>query len=309
MLRLKPMRNRAVLVCSFFLVTLGGAKATDLITQPEAAMLVSQQNYDGTYINRMGNTSVANPSWIIQQTGQGSIAFGPGANYGSAPGSSWQVSNNTGRVQFYAAPSGNSPQNTYELAQNGQSSSIPCSQEEDLNASSIQPNAFKDQNGVYAPSRTAQSTTLGKVSTVNLQVGLVIPYENIVSKCSDVNAAGYAFEVGVRSVNGYFFYYQVIFRDSRGFQGSLVPCGGYPIGKTYCFSTSASTIGGPANQAVSSNRTFYNLNLLSSITHAIARTPDTNLADWRVEAGYFGQSTLGGATNVSDWDSVKVSVY
>ena len=208
----------------FLLATFGSARASDLISQPEPAMLITPQTYNGSISNFAGDTSVANPSWFVQQTGAGSGAFTSGVNYNSAPGVSWQIANGTGRVQFYAAAQTNGPiENTYELAQAGGSSSIPCSTEEDLFASPIGAGAFKDANGNNVPSRASLSATLSNLSVISLQVGLTIPYEVISAKCPDINAAGYMAEVSLRSSTGYFIFFQVGFRSSAGLSGTWRP--------------------------------------------------------------------------------------
>lgn len=300
-------------ILAFMTTSMCRAWAADLITQPEASMLVTPQVYNGTVIGKLGDTSVTNPSWVIQM-GQGLPPLAGGAAYTSQPGVSWAAYAGAGRVQYYAAPASGQVAGAYELAVNAQTGATPCSQELDLFAQAIQPpnpngsGGYKDPNGNVVASRAGQSTTLNQVSVINMQLGLTIPYESIIQKCTDINRVTYLAEVSARSSKGVFMFYQIHFRDSANPYAYNVSC--YPPSQTaYCFDTNASLLGGPQNQPVSGTRVFYNLDLLSGIKAAIARTSDTNLADWHIEVGYFGTSLEGGVSTSSDWDSFRVSVY
>lgn len=310
--------RRVILLFLFLATALESAFATDLITQPEASLLVAPTTLDGTYLAKIGDVSVTNPSWIIQQSAP--AIFASGADYSSPPGVGWSFTGGNGRVAYYAAKppasaSPNSPPNTLEFALNGQNSNS-CA-ELDLQAQAIPPNGYRDGNGNYAASRVGMSAPLNNISVINIQLGLVIPYETINARCGN-DAGGYAFSIGLQSSTGYTILFQVALRDSMNRAANLTPCGGYPASgsKTYCFTSTASTLKtfgtnnpGPGNQAVSNARVFYNLDAYSQALNAINKTPDTDPAHWRVTAPYFTLGIVGGVASVAEWDSIKLSVY
>ena len=288
----------------------GVCNAGTLITRPDAALWLNNVTYTGQVLAKMGDASVAAPAWIIVQWSNPS-PLTANQDYAAAPNTNWAFSNSSTRVQFYALPDSqqNIIEHTLEFYQNGLNN--PCGNEFDLAASTGTDNQYNDPSGKPIARRMSISAPINQLNTVALLGGVTIPYESAVptQQCNN-NLAGYGFNIVLNSTNGYVLFFQIFVRTSNGAVQNNSPCGGYPNGKNYCFTSNVSALGVElSDQSVSQTRVFYNFNVLPQLRKAIAMTPDTNLGDWQIRGSYFGQNVLGGASANSRWDSFTIMAF
>ena len=313
---------RTMLAACVLLLSNPLARAAEIVSQPEASLFLAPPTFTGSFTNKLGDRSVAAPTWHVTQGSGGIPLVGQAdANYGSDPGASWIVENRTTRVAFHAAP-GAPPDgargNTLELAQN--SFGQPCDQEWDLYAESTGPHSYKDPSGQWAPSRVRRSMPLGQATRVDVHFGLAVTYERLAHDgVCPLDSTGDVVCLGVRNVDprsaitNYLIFYQVSVHDSRAANAVDVPCYDGPVTGTYCFTTSVNNLGGPLgpltpSQPVSPRRVVYDLNVREDILRVIARTGDGNPDHWVVEGTYFGPGLIGHVVNNTDWDDFKLSV-
>lgn len=290
--------------------------AGDLITEPESAVYVSPPTYNDQFSAVMGDASIKNPSWHVDQWGnQNPLTTG---NFAATSGAGWSFASTTMRVQFYSAPSGSGTsaiaEHTYELAENGASSAapLPCGDEFNMFLEANSGSAsYKDLSGHPAAARFQTSAPISSLSAVSFSFGLNVLYENISQTCS-LNFGAYQVDLTLNSTKGPAMFFQIFLRDTRGsnVDQDNTTCGGYPQGAVYCFSTSLDHIS-PSQTAptTTSGRIAYNFNALSNILAAIKLTSDTNPADWTIEGMYYGSAVDGGANITSRWDGMKLTAY
>lgn len=286
------------------------AFATDLITEPEDALYVAPPVYNGSFVNKMGDISVADPTWHVAQWNNPQ-PFASGQNYSGQVGSDWQFSTHTARVQFYSSgiPGLGILEHTHELAQQGADADypLPCGKEFDL---FLEANTgdYKNLQGKIAAYRFSRSRSLSQLSHATFRFGLTVPYENVSQTCA-LNYVGYLVAAYLSSKSGYSMFYQVFLRDSRGISQNNTPCLGYPAGMSYCFSSTIDQLTGQQMQQVGLTRIAYGFDILPSLAAAIATTPDPNLSDWQITGTYYGELMQGGMAPVSRWDSMILSAY
>ncbi len=303
--------------CCLALACLAGppvARAGDLMTEPEASVYIAPTQYNGRFANVAGDVSVRNPSWHLVQWGNPNPLPG-GTTYTVGAGSDWQAASTTARMQFYAAGSSTVLEHTYELAQNGAASAapLPCGTEFDLFLEATSPSTpYKDMSGSVAAARFQTSAPLSHLSRVSASFGLDVNYETIAATCP-VNYASYEVAVTLDSTRGAAMFFQIFLRDTRGAGADQndTPCGGYPQGPLYCFSTSIDHISGSQTppQTPYSGRIQYDFDFLPTLLAAIKSTSDADPADWNIGGMYFGNAILGGATDTARWDNMKLTAY
>jgi len=308
------MRNFGLVLLVWVSGTTAGF-SSDLITQPEAALWLAPAIYNGSLAALIGDASVTNPTWNVSQGGNPVPLTA--AQVSTVPaGSSWTMANQTTHVQFSATPNpaGGLMDQLYTISQNGDAPGhvLPCGQEYDL---FLAPNGanggYKTPSGGKVSYRFNYSKPLSQATVANISVNATI-FSEVAQNTCPLNYAGYLVAITLNSSTGPSMFYQIFFRDSRGWPafGLNMGCPGYPNAqKQYCFSSTINDISpGTSVQAVGSH-VSYNVNFYADVIKAIGYTSDPNLAHWQVTGFYMGELIQGGMQIESGWSNLVLEVY
>jgi hypothetical protein len=301
----------AALACTACNSSDPGPGESTLTDGPESALHVAasdaaQPDFRGID----GDATVTSPTWYFAQWGipadlPGGVRVPGGAD--------WQVGNPNARVNWIASS------RTYELAQDGATSSLPCGREENL---FLAPTTQADYPGHAVG--LMPSLPLSQLASLDVAFGLQLVEERVEPRCADApNYAAYTLGIVLtddRVPQPQALYYQVMFRDSRGSAPiSLRWCPGYEGADTpvFCVDDGLATVYGESEPVVGGERRPYTLDLLAPLQRVIAsnhvkagaprRALDPDASHWRVTGLYYGQIVMGGSVPTSRWDGFRLS--
>ena len=312
---------KAILAICVLCLSHSLASAAEIVSQPEASLFLAPPVFTGSFIDKLGDRSIQEPTWHITQGSGGVPLASTDASYSADPGASWIVQNRTTRIAYYAAPGVPPSQvrkNTLELAQN--SFGQPCNQEWDLYAESTAPHSYKDPSGKWALSRVRRSMPLGHATSINVHFGFAVTYERLAHDgICPLDSTGDVVCLGIRNIDprstitNYLIFYQIGIHDARSANAIDVPCYNGPTDGTYCFTTSVNNLGGPlgsltSSQPVSPQRVVYDLNVYQDALRLISKTADRDPDHWAIDGVYFGPGLIGHVINNTEWDDFKLSV-
>jgi hypothetical protein len=312
------MRRTLIGFLSAILIS-SAASAETLIAIPEAAITVISPQGGTAASGIIGDSSVLNPTWSLEQWGSpqsisGSQRFAADSDWTVTSGS--DPATNAETVGFSAAL------DEYVLQQNMQSTNTSspnyhaCGAEADL---FMQNNGQYDAYGSTQPlaERFASSALVGSLHQLAGTVRLTISPETVgANTCASPNYASYGFNLILHNVvNGETLFYQIELRDSRGVSSlpNPIQCGGYPHGSpaVYCVTYLAPNLFGGSMQQPNTT-TDYNMNLLTGLLAYIRagyNGMDQDPNDWIVTGFYCGQGGDGTFSAGSAWEDVTLSAY
>jgi hypothetical protein len=255
--------------------------------------------YNGTYSGRSGDyVNYPSPYWNLAQW---AIPAALTPTYG--PSSGWQTANAYARLQYHATEA--SGTNVYELAQNGNTTALPCGTETDLFLGTGDPSTYSG-----SPDGFAESAALSALTAATMSVGMKVVYEQYNARCP-TNYVGYISALILSNSTAHqTLFYQIHLRDSRGVYPNMWWCPGYPSNGSYCVDDDVRVLGG-ATVPANNTRVNNTVNVLSRLKQIVATGYsglDTNPANWRIQNAYFGQVLQGGMIPTSRWYNYSFTV-
>ncbi len=282
---------------------------TSLARPLQAAAWVAPPVYNGQFSGTAptgNNIGVPNPTWNISQWGTPQALL-PKA--GAASG--WINANNVSRVQYYATEA--SGTNVYELAQNGNTGTLPCNTEFDLFLGTNDPLTYAGK-----PDGFVQSAPLSTLTAATMSLGTKVTYEQFNRRCS-LNFAGYLSAIILTNPTaGQTLFYQIYLRDSRGTTPNMAWCPDYEhaANGAFCVDDAITVLGGTRVQAngVRVNNTLNVLPRIKTILATAHKKSNANVvldrdpAHWMIQNVYIGQLLQGGMVPTSRWYNYSFTV-
>lgn len=293
-----------------------GAWSTTLATAPQSSLWLEDPTNPNAAVlyTASGDYTVPSPKWHVAQWGipAGSRLTG---SLTVPPNTDWNNSNPYASVAYTAAS------HMYQLGANGALAQPLCVDPKTGSINEfdllLEPNNANDEPGYAAG--IAPSATLDKLSSVKLNFGFRLTYQNITAKCTTHdNYGSYLVTLVLRDPGamagsgGETLFYQFIILDSRG--GTRGP-GLYrawytnSTGPNFGIDSSIAHWGMPL-PTNGGARQFYSFDVYSELKSLIQSgygALDKDISHWNITGFYMGDLILGGATATTQWDSFTLT--
>ena len=304
---------KKAIVCFVIVGLVQPAFASTLSSFAESALNVVPPHNSASYGGIIGDQTVTNPTWQLAQWSNpqpigGSRRF-------TADQTSWTVTSGSDPATNAATVFYYSPYNGYGLTQNIQTTNaskpnyLSCSKETDL---FLSPNGRYNTYGTSTPAarNMGYSAPVGTLTMLNVQFSLSVASESVSTAACSSSYVYYVYGLTLNNTsNGQALFYQILIRDSRGFDNiaGQVGCPGYPSGNpaTFCVTTTTSFLFGNTMQSANGQAVQSVWNLLPGLVAYIKQGQvgmDPNPNNWIVTGMYMGQGGIGDFLAGSSWN-------